>query len=943
MGKSSNPVIGYQYGLGVHMGLCVGPVDQLTQIVAGGKVAWTGTVTASGAISINKPDLFGGQHKEGGLVGTATVMMGEPTQAPNAYLQAQLGTPVPAFRGLLTILYRGLVSAMSPYLKAWSFQVSKWVVGWRTPVWQPTLAKVNEGMNPAHILYRAVTDPVTGLGRDPSTLDLTRMLAAAQTLYNEGFGLNFKWSRSDVMANFVQMVCSHVGGDFVDDPTTGLQYLKLFRADYDINTATLIDEGNIIELQSFEVPALAGSVNEVIVSYHDATTNKDVNTPAVQNLANIQAQGRVVSRTNAYPGIGRGDLAIRAALRDLRAQSALPARAKAKVLGTLVVRKGDVLAFSWARLNVSRMAMRVLDIDRGGPTASAIVLTLAQNVYDVPSNAYVIAQPPRWTPPNTSPAPVPDQLLVEASYRDLAANMRAADLAQVAATAGYIGALGDMPPCVATGYKLQTSVDAGSTWQTPTSGPFAPSALLQASMVAEAGPSTATIINGALLDQVKVPCEVLIDSEIMRCDAINSTTGLLTLARGCVDTVPAAHTAGARVWFTDGFTAADPTEYLTGETVQAKLLTQTGSGTLDPTLAPTASVTLNSRQIRPYPPAGLKIGGVAYPAAVVEPMPAVTWAHRNRLTQADQLVDTTAANIGPESGVTYTMRSYLSGTLYNTQTGITGATATPTTPPGYGTVRVEVEADRGSYVGWQPLTATFDYRSAPKIVQDRIGFTTGVPGTLQLAVQSGAAPFTFTSTSLPAGVTMSSAGLISYDGTGGARGFVATGFTVTDANGSSSTKSIPIAVGVAHTARYWRITALTLPASGDGYTEIARLRMYSGNTQLDLTTSIATDSSHYTTRVAANMVKASEATTSNDTWTSNTGAAVPQWASFDLGAALTSDRFMMYGPGTYDPTTRYPTSFKVSTSADGLVWTDIATFTGTSSPSGAPQYYVLLT
>jgi hypothetical protein len=699
MGKGSNPVIGYWYGLGIHMGLCV-PVDQLNQIVAGGKQAWSGNQTASGTITIDKINLFGGQHKEGGIQGTATIMMGEPTQATNAYLESQLGTPLPAFRGLFTIVFRGLVTAMSPYLKAWSFQVSKWTKGWRTPVWQPTLAKINEGMNPAHIVYRAVTDPVTGLGRDPATLDLAQMLVAAQTLYNESFGLNFKWSRSDVLANFVAMVCNHVGGDFVDDPTTGLEYLKLYRGDYDINTCPVLDESNIIELSEFDIPALAGAVNQITAQGHDQNTNKDFSI-TVQNLANVQAQGVVIAQTNSYPGIHSKDVLTRVAMRDLRAMSGLPARAKIKVLGSLVVKKGDVLAFSWTRLKIAKMALRVLEIDRGDGVNSAMTLTCAQDVYDVPSNAYVVVQTPQWSPPNTDPVPVPDQRLLEASYRDLAANLRAADLAQVAATAGYVGALGDLPPCVATSYRLQTSIDNGSTWTNVGSGPFAPSAVLQASMVQEAGPTQATLISGSLLDQVTLPCEVLIDDEIMRCDALDVATGVVTLARGCVDAVPAAHVAGARVWFTDGFTAADPTEYVTGETVQAKLLTQTGSGTLDPAQATTASVTLNSRQIRPYPPAGLKINGTAYPATVTAPL-TVTFARRNRVIQADQLVDTTAADIAPETGQTTTLQVFDSGgTKVHEETGITGTASMPWSPATAGTYSMKLFAVRDSQVSLQ--------------------------------------------------------------------------------------------------------------------------------------------------------------------------------------------------------------------------------------------------
>jgi hypothetical protein len=36
----------------------------------------------------------------------------------------------------------------------------------------------------------------------------------------------------------------------------------------------------------------------------------------------------------------------------------------------------------------------------------------------------------------------------------------------------------------------------------------------------------------------------------------------------------------------------------------------------------------------------------------------VTWAHRDRLLQADQLIDTTAASIGPEPNTRYTLAFY---------------------------------------------------------------------------------------------------------------------------------------------------------------------------------------------------------------------------------------------------------------------------------------------
>lgn len=726
MSKGSTITIGYQFWMGLHMGLCTGPVDEISCITAGGKILYNNAITASTSIQLNQPGLFGGDEKEGGIVGQLDVMMGEATQQRNAYLQSKLGLPMPAFRNLVTVVFNGEIGAMSPYVKPWGFQVQRYTAGWRTPVWQPSLCKVGSGMNGAHVIYRAITDPVTGLGEPDSTLDLTKLLAAAQTLQTEGMGLCLKWSRSEVLSNFLDTVCAHVGGIFVDDTTTGLKYLKLLRGDYDITQLEVLDESNIVELTSYEPAALAGSVNQVTVTYHDCQTNRDANV-TVQNPVNIQAQGRVVSQTNTYPGIWNFDLAAKIAMRDLHALSALPSRVKIKVHSTLQIIRGDVRAFSWAKLNVSKMPLRVLEIDRGTASAGVITLTCAQDVYSMPSATYVVQQPPLWTTPNTTPEPVPEQQLVEASYRELAANLSAADLAQVGATDGYVVALAGRPTSVAYNYDLWTRPGTSGTFVKVGTGDFTATATLATAMVAEAGPSAVTLSGMSGIDQVSVGAQVLVDNEVMSITAVNASAGTMTLARGCVDTTPAPHAAGARLWVSDHYAGHDRTTYLNGETVQGQLLTRTSSAVLDPSLAPVASVTMAERQIRPYPPGSLKVRGVAYPATV-EGALALTWSHRDRLLQADQLIDTTQGSTGPEPNTTYTVRVYLNGVLNSTTSGITATSLTPTVT-GDGTVQVQIDAVRDGYTCWQSLAATFTYYRGQQLLTEDGNNLTAEDGT----------------------------------------------------------------------------------------------------------------------------------------------------------------------------------------------------------------------
>ena len=185
MGSKKSVTIGYRYYMGIHMGICRGPVNALVAVDVGGKTAWSGSVTASGRISINKHGLFGGDKKEGGIVGPLDVMMGEPSQLAPAGLASMLGGDVPGFRGVLTAYFNGQVSAMSPYIKPWKFRVRRTTAGWDGAPWYPQKATVElaagaiHAMNPAHIVYECLTNRDWGGGMDRSRLDDASFRAAA--------------------------------------------------------------------------------------------------------------------------------------------------------------------------------------------------------------------------------------------------------------------------------------------------------------------------------------------------------------------------------------------------------------------------------------------------------------------------------------------------------------------------------------------------------------------------------------------------------------------------------------------------------------------------------------------------------------------------------------------------------------------------------------------
>lgn len=125
MGGSSKKVtVGYKYYLGMHLILTHGPADKLLNITVDGRRAWSG-VSTGGRINVQADNLFGGEKREGGVSGAVDLEMGLPTQERNGYLQSQLGSDIPAFRGVVGVVLRQCYLGLNPYLKKWAFRLSR--------------------------------------------------------------------------------------------------------------------------------------------------------------------------------------------------------------------------------------------------------------------------------------------------------------------------------------------------------------------------------------------------------------------------------------------------------------------------------------------------------------------------------------------------------------------------------------------------------------------------------------------------------------------------------------------------------------------------------------------------------------------------------------------------------------------------------------------------
>jgi len=830
VGSSKKVTVGYRYYMGLQFGLCHGPVDALRQVSVGDRAAWSGNLTASGSLAINQKNLFGGDKKEGGIVGTLDVMMGGPAQTENSYLVSKIGAAIPAFRGILSAVWRGgQVTANNPYVKPWAFRVKRILQGWSSgSAWYPEKAEIagseliggiayssywsatysfdpnqaaitpeasastkivsdmiptdvlkitlvsdsgnawsrwlgygagagwyggsvsdplwwcklsvkdaagnvtrwfdtlamtagdaysanaasvaaitgstsyklwieddvlyNRGslsvivsklaqagcahsdMNPAHIIYQCLTDKAWGMGYPTTAIDDTSFTAAADALFAEGFGLSMLWNQQETIENFMKVVLDHIGAMLYVQPDTGKFALRLIRSDYNRTLLPLYDQSVLISASDYQRQAWGETVNEITVVYANACTGKDEPVTA-QDIANIQTQGGVVAQTRNYPGIRNAGLAQRVALRDLQAASTPLARIKLTATrAAWQVFPGDVFRLTWPEYAIDDVVYRALSVNVGTLQNGEIIIDAVEDVFGLPENTYLAEQPGEWVDPSNDPVPAAYRKLLEAPYWDLVRSLSAADMAYVDALAGFLETLAVRPSGDATNYSIYDRVGAAD-YAAGGNGDFCPAATVVPALTKTT--TAITLTGGIDLDLVEAGGYAVIDDEYVLVSAIDATAGTATIARGLLDTVPAEHAAGSRIWFADGFAGFDTTEYADGETLDVKLLPLTGRGELALAEAPVDSLTFDQRQFRPYPPGNLKFAGSVSPAASDYPSAisgtlTISWAHRDRLLQTAYLVTQSEASIGPEPGTTYSVEIRVGGSLIESASGISG-------------------------------------------------------------------------------------------------------------------------------------------------------------------------------------------------------------------------------------------------------------------------------
>jgi hypothetical protein len=654
-GKSGSATIGFKYFMGMHMVFCHGPVDFVGPIYAGKRLCHAGR-SSSGIITIDKPGLFGGEKKEGGIKGPVDVMMGESTQGQNAYLVSKLGSSVPGYRGVVSLVAnKCMVCAMSPYPKAWAAQVKR-IPG---QDWYPAKANINSGSaNGAHIIRETILNTDWGLGYPSTAIDNTSFTSAADALYSEGLGLSMLLSGQGSVEDFLQQVLRHVNGALYVDRLTGKFKLKLLREDYVVGSLPVFDTTNIKEMASYQRPTYAEMINEVVLVYRPRGAFSD-DAVTVQDLASIQAQGGVVSQTMQYPGIDTAANASLVGVRELKQNSTPLAKVRFTAnRDAWALNPGDAFKLSWAPKGISQLILRAIAIDYGGLASGMIEVSAVEDIFGVPAAAYAVPQGSLWTDPVGDAVPVPESRVEEVPYWDLAMQLSPADLDYIEDTDCFFHYFAREPAVASSSFGLWTRPTGVGDFARVEYGSYSPTVLLAQDL--NKTQETGILIAGAsaLVEDVDIGTYAYIGQELVRVDDVDATAGTMAIGRGCLDSSPAEHTSGTRVWFAEEEGATDPSPYLPAESVDGRATPVTGTGELDVSAASTQVLVMAGRQFRPYPPGRFAFNAVYFPAAVIDGL-SVSWVHRDRTLQtARPIIDHFDGTIGPEAGTTYTASFY---------------------------------------------------------------------------------------------------------------------------------------------------------------------------------------------------------------------------------------------------------------------------------------------
>lgn len=702
--SSKRITVGYRYYVGFDAGICLGSGVRLRKVWIGKKEVWSGDIGPGEAeFTIDKPGLFGGDQQGGGFVSTCRFYGGSFAQSRNAYLQSKAHPDVPAYNGVAHVVFEQAYVGESAQLRPIRYEVCRYT---NSLGLNSTVQFIGEDLNPMEVLYQVLVSRWGGLDVDAGDIDAPSFVAAAQTLADEGNGMSLIVSKSNGGKSTIEEILRQIDGILYQEPETGKIVVRLVRYDYDVETLPLLTPANVISVRNFSRTSWEDTLNQVRVTYPRRDNKYETGAAMVQDMANINAQGRLRSTNSSFPGCHTPELAVSLATRELSMLSIPMYKVTIEVNREVAqLRPGEPFRFSWPEYGIEDIVMRVQRFNLGELVDGRIVIEAIQDrfaandtVFAAPEKSLyepitrdaedvtqaVLTEAPNWLLRQQEDVPLPGSgngypLLLPRNVNafQLAYSAKIGDVSIVDYTAYDGSALLDTAIAKLDGFTTGTTslnirdVRPNTDW-------------LAGASTAE----TRTGVNLLVIGEEWLTYESVTDNG-------NGTWTLGTVHRGLLDTQPVDH-AELEPVFLAHVEGLSLEEFSATSDFTVKVMSYTDSEATPEAGAPTFTHTPDRRYERPLPPDWTVVNGSRSPGTITTQGPhSVDWRARNRNSDLIAFPDDSAET--EEQGVTYTLRVYLDDVLQSslTESGITNPGTNVTfASPSSGTARIEIASER---------------------------------------------------------------------------------------------------------------------------------------------------------------------------------------------------------------------------------------------------------
>ncbi len=724
--SSKRQTFGYRYHMGAQLFLCRARADfEIHEIRFGENSPQSNRVNeANGVVRFDYDDVnfFGGDEKEGGVKGVLRFYRGSELQTENPYFSTQIGETAPAYRGYSYIMLERMYLGTSPNIKPISCVVSTY------PNTLGVLAgrhQIGEDANPVCFAYEILNDAVWGLGVNPSRIDRPAFVAAADTVFSEGYGVSMIVNASSSAGDLLSEVLRHIDGVIFTDPSTGLITIGLARGDYDVSSLPRFTPDDFLEGIKFSRASWSQTKNTVKISYISRANGYKEASLSHQDLANIvQREGEIAAEDFAFRGFATAHAANLAAARVLKTYSYPLAKVTCAVTRKgWALRPGRLFRLDWPLRGINGVVFRIVSINYGGLRDNRIEIDAVEDIFSISRAAYLPPEPTSWVDPISAPTPLVQQALVELPYP-----LAPVDGSTLATFGARARGLDENYRLFSDRAPPHTDFQARAVVSEFTASAVTTSAVpLTSASRLVAGLQVDQVLGIDTIDPSVSEAEMLLGGSLIlvvsaagqewmayrAVETIGSSVFIRDVLRGVLDTVPLDHPVGARVWFaaTGYGVENEGAPYTSASVVAVRLLPANAKGVLPLGSATEMQITTTARGSRPFVPGRVRVNGTHpanLPGTPITSL-AVTWAHRSRFS--DRLVTQDEVGHSPETGTTYRLVARREDTNALLAEGVGDQTSASVTLNYTGLVRLTLTAERGGLASGSAHHFTVNYQA----------------------------------------------------------------------------------------------------------------------------------------------------------------------------------------------------------------------------------------